>query len=753
MALTKPIGIPISAFDAYDGQEFSFNAVGGDQVVGNTIFIYDENFNVKYSNYKSTYDFSQTVLTNAITNGNKYYFSFQTKNINNQESQLSEKVPFYCYTEPNIIFSPKQATISNSNYTFNAYYTQVEGEYLNNYVFELYNATNNMLVSKSDTYFARQEDHTPFNETGVEYHMKHTFENMIEGERYYVVVKTNTIYNTSVVSEKYEFNVKYGKDRLYNILDCENFCNKGYIRIESKVNIIDGKINNPIYENNKLDLSNENNKLLWDKGFSIESEDNNLFRLWFTPTLTNSTIAVFEKNQRTYYEIQFRRGRLRQPVEGINPYIIRKGNVEVYTDADGNVLTDVNSNVLTSESEETEIYYLADYFELRGFTDGVLNVYVRSQYFNLLNSTSQVFIELNKDKDSNEQFNVKLLSQEETVVEWNNNYSNLKINGLSDIFYDEEFLNNYIIDMQNFYSDISKNIYPIKKIELTNGVFDYFSVEKNTNYTEEEKIQQPTEWDNTTIMICNFNNNVQAGNIPKIDGIKALRLQRIEEGSTEWIPLIDKQINRLEDYNFVYYDAFVPNATRVRYALLPILQGNAYGDVLLSDTVESKFSSIYISEYNNQTKTTTMFELKFNSAIGGENQNIQTGTLLPIYSKYPVVVQNSATNYKTGSFSGDLLGYGYYSNTAIPFIDKIDRKNIVQQKNDMLKFLTNGLPKIIKDWNGNILLCRVTDNPSVTYNNSYGGGIVNISFNYVEQGEWNNKQDMIDNGLSDLVLY
>ena len=62
----------------------------------------------------------------------------------------------------------------------------------------------------------------------------------------------------------------------------------------------------------------------------------------------------------------------------------------------------------------------------------------------------------------------------------------------------------------------------------------------------------------------------------------------------------------------------------------------------------------------------------------------------------------------------------------------------------MLDYLTNKEPKIIKDWNGNAWLVYITGNPSVTYSNEYGMGIMDVSADWTEIGSMNSKSDLYD---------
>jgi hypothetical protein len=77
----------------------------------------------------------------------------------------------------------------------------------------------------------------------------------------------------------------------------------------------------------------------------------------------------------------------------------------------------------------------------------------------------------------------------------------------------------------------------------------------------------------------------------------------------------------------------------------------------------------------------------------------------------------------------------------------IDRQEITARKNTLLKFLTNGKPKVIKDWNGEAWLCLITGNPSVSYDSNYGMGMCDISASWTETGKPDNKSDLFMNGL------
>jgi hypothetical protein len=60
--------------------------------------------------------------------------------------------------------------------------------------------------------------------------------------------------------------------------------------------------------------------------------------------------------------------------------------------------------------------------------------------------------------------------------------------------------------------------------------------------------------------------------------------------------------------------------------------------------------------------------------------------------------------------------------------------------------MSNGKAKVFKDWNGNILILRRTSN-QIGYEKSYANGIVEVSFAWVEQGNYDDEQSLREAGI------
>lgn len=113
--------------------------------------------------------------------------------------------------------------------------------------------------------------------------------------------------------------------------------------------------------------------------------------------------------------------------------------------------------------------------------------------------------------------------------------------------------------------------------------------------------------------------------------------------------------------------------------------------------------------------------------------------LQPLNSKYPYVIQNSRTSYKNVSISGLLYGYDFQTTRVI------SRKSVIQQTEDVIKMLNGDNAICIKDWNGNIYIGRPSGDDSI--NTDLITGINRITFSIVEQGKYNNEEDLYENGL------
>ena len=72
----------------------------------------------------------------------------------------------------------------------------------------------------------------------------------------------------------------------------------------------------------------------------------------------------------------------------------------------------------------------------------------------------------------------------------------------------------------------------------------------------------------------------------------------------------------------------------------------------------------------------------------------------------------------------------------------LDSLNMVQERKDLLDFLTNKKAKILKDWNGNIWLMVIVNSPSVSFERNSSMSLANVSASWAEIGNYNSQNDL-----------
>jgi hypothetical protein len=125
--------------------------------------------------------------------------------------------------------------------------------------------------------------------------------------------------------------------------------------------------------------------------------------------------------------------------------------------------------------------------------------------------------------------------------------------------------------------------------------------------------------------------------------------------------------------------------------------------------------------------------------------------LQPYNQVYPVIIKNPNVLYRTVTFLGDVLGISDNNCTGEPFkLTQATRPIIVNQKREWDKFLCNGKAKIIKDWNGNVILAKVTTAPQYTYTQESGSSKPTMTFGVTEVGDYDNQWALYHHGLVDV---
>ena len=276
------------------------------------------------------------------------------------------------------------------------------------------------------------------------------------------------------------------------------------------------------------------------------------------------------------------------------------------------------------------------------------------------------------------------------------------------------------------------NINNITSTRIQKGIFDHFNVSRDTSF--DYSSITPTDWDVNTLMNADFAGSVSAGNVDQVAaGITSIRVKRRIKGTFDWITIREIPVSKPEDMSFVITDNLNAYNTEYEYAFVPMTQ-DVEGSYII-ESILSKFEGVFICDIDTVFKFYAGVEYDTNDAIQ------QVGVFQPYNRKYPIVVSNSVMQYQTGGIGGWILPEDYEDTHVF------DRSKIVKEKEVLLNFLMNKKPKIIKDMNGNNWLVYFTGNPTITYDNNYGQGMLKVAAQWTEVGDPNDKTDLYENGL------
>lgn len=277
----------------------------------------------------------------------------------------------------------------------------------------------------------------------------------------------------------------------------------------------------------------------------------------------------------------------------------------------------------------------------------------------------------------------------------------------------------------------------VTTVQVQNGIFDHFHL--TNNVTNDYSPIKNTEWAYLDIIVANFDNNINGGNVDfLLQYLTAIKVKRRIKGTFNWVTLKTVTVKAFEDLNFAFNDYIAANNTDYEYALVPILNG-AEGDYI-TNSITSQFKGVFICEKD------SIYKFYAGVSYGTGKRVKKIGVFEPYGSKYPIIVANAKTNYYSNSISFTVLPLDYEENRIM------DRYEINKLTEEILNYITDNKAKIIKDWNNSIHLVYPSSEPNITYDNNWGMGKVDISFDYVEVGDANNEKDLMEFGLVEPVV-
>lgn len=731
MALVKPIINDIMAFDATTTYTVTFSVNGGDRVAKNEIkviynneYIYgyykesnhlfyeDSAFTIPITGQTGILYVDKNTYTNYIYNGSIFNSTNLTEIVvynnivttfnlshdipaNTLENGKYYKVAIRTYDEL------ENVSAWSDYYPFHCYTTPVLSFISMPYVVSTPTYTFNLRYSQLEGEKLDYAIIRLYNNNDVEIqnsgnlystntppiNFSYTVNNLQNDTQYKIKATAMTIDGTVVHTSLITFNVNYNTVPSTDSISAVLDNCNGYVNIQSNVIVEMGVESNP---DPLIYIDNEKADLV-NPVITLDKLNYTSWAKWYGLTIpTNFLLRLW------FYPA-------RQPFD-----IIRLKN-----DADTSYIT-----ISFKRSSAT------DYLSIRA-DGGISNIDVPLNVF--CNGDTEVFLWL-KIVDGVWDVRATVLEKENTVLNWNDNSNNnVEYNITTDIKWGNEDYGDFT-PTTTVTSELEHNL---SSVIIANGIYDHLNITTDTSLEYDTSI--PSAYTPQTLLNVGFN-----GTIGSDSNYTRLLLKRKDETMEDWLNLCD--INDIPigvptyiDFN----DSYIPKGVEQTYALVTYI-----------DNVPSEYYTIKVTPQWAKyflSDTTNRFALNYAVIYSNHVQNIQNGVFLPIGAKYPIVIQNGEGNYKSGSLQFKVLGYQF------DIDKKLDRVSMTKQLKDILDFLTNGKPKCLTDFNGNIYIFKVVNSPQISYDANWGNSIPVVSFDWVEQAEYNNSAEMLNLGFYERI--
>ena len=276
-------------------------------------------------------------------------------------------------------------------------------------------------------------------------------------------------------------------------------------------------------------------------------------------------------------------------------------------------------------------------------------------------------------------------------------------------------------------SSTPTSINDITYVSISNGIYDELF---GTDNPDIEMNNDSKKWDYDTRFYSRFQGNLMAGNVDYAASIvSSVRIKRRKNDEHQWFTMYEIPIESNEDFQFELEDRYAQGNQDYYYAMIPVIE-QVEGNIN-KNSIRSEFNNYFILDRN------ISYPIIFNTGLSLElNKNI--GVINTLGRKYPFVISNGMSQYKTGTLEFAL----------IPMIDCDISTDIYNYRTQFEEWITNGEPKILKDWTGQIYMMDITNNISVDLNYYQ---MPSYKVQFTEIGDPLDENDLYYNNFTDVI--
>ena len=252
-------------------------------------------------------------------------------------------------------------------------------------------------------------------------------------------------------------------------------------------------------------------------------------------------------------------------------------------------------------------------------------------------------------------------------------------------------------------------------IELSNSIVDEVHIKQDVDldYTTDKDAWLPS-----TVGIAKFQDDLHYGNF-SLAGLEIthLKFKKRKSNTNKWITFkvipFDKNVTTYE-----VIDRLIEADEEYVYGVSPAT-ATIEGDIK-QITITAEFDGMYISDKDNY------YRLIYNYELGDILHNAPSAIIETLDNPLPTIMY-SASNFKQGSIRCMLI-----SDNTVNAYGAIDKKTEKALRNQIMSFLTNKKPKLLKDSSGNFIGVQIIGTPTLSPHNELGQQIYDLSFEFIE---------------------
>lgn len=272
--IQTPVLHPIQTYSALKSKDFEFFYRGSVQITQNNLVIRRTSDNsIVYDETINTFQHKHTVDANTLVNGTEYMARIRVGDINNNWSDFSDWIVFYCYSEPILtITSIIDGVINNQNPLITATYEQAEGDQLQSYRFLLYDNLDNLLITYNEKYGLPIEQQ---------------IENLQNNKVYKIELRTLSVHGMQFSSGLIPFVAQYIEPKFASAVNLRNLKDRASIEVACHLMQIIGEVGSGSisYEDNDW-INLLNGYVYFQEGFYVENDFT--LKLWCKQIPVNS---------------------------------------------------------------------------------------------------------------------------------------------------------------------------------------------------------------------------------------------------------------------------------------------------------------------------------------------------------------------------------------------------------------------------------------------------------------------------------